>query len=324
MGMTWTDGRQMNLRQLQYLVAAAEELNFTAAAARCHVSQPPFSRAISDLEAEVGARLFNRTTHSVSLTAAGEWLVRDVRRALALIGDAAEQAGRLGAGLQGTIKIGFGGSAVYALMPEMIRRVRVAIPDVSIEFVSLAVLDQIEALRTGAIDLGVLRLPVHDELIETRFVYEEPLIVALPDNHPLAGSGSTVRLSQLAGNAFVTYQPRRGFNYHLDLLALCRLAGFSPDIRHEAATTEAVIGIVACGEGVALVPASANRLRMRGVEFRRLTVKGAKPQTPKVDFGLAWHRERPSQLIREFVRLATDHTAMTSLTVQPDEPARAG
>jgi DNA-binding transcriptional LysR family regulator len=120
----------MNLRQLQYLVAAADELNFTAAAARCNVSQPPFSRAISDLEAEIGARLFNRTTHHVSLTAAGEWLVGDVRRALAMITDASEQAGRLAAGLRGTIKIGFGGSAAYALVPEMVRRVRASVPDV--------------------------------------------------------------------------------------------------------------------------------------------------------------------------------------------------
>jgi DNA-binding transcriptional LysR family regulator len=182
----------------------------------------------------------------------------------------------------------------------------------------MAVPEQIEALRTGSIDLGVLRLPVHDELIETRFIYEEPLIVALPQDHPLARERGAIRLSQLSTEAFVTYQPRRGFNYHVDLLALCRLAGFIPEVRHEAPTTESVIGIVACGEGVALVPASGHRLKMQGATFRQLIVTGAHPPTPKVDFGLAWHRDQTSKLTQEFVRLATADAIILSTGLADD------
>ena len=294
----------MKLQQLRYLEAVATELNFTAAAARCNVSQPPLSRAIRELEDEVGAKLVERDTHRVALTPAGECLVRSSSRAITMLEEAAEQARRIASGQRGTLKVGFGGSTVYSLMPKLIRAARGHLPDISIAFVAMPVLDQIEALREGVIDLGILRLPVHDELIETRFLHTEPLIVALPQDHAASGGGATLDLRALATSRFVTYQPRRGFDYHSDLLALCHRAGFVPGVMHEAATTEAVIGIVACGEGIAVVPASAQRLHMDGVVFRSLAVADdAAP--PTVSFAMAWHRGRPSELTEEFVRVAT-------------------
>lgn len=213
------------------------------------------------------------------------------------------QSRRLASGLRGTVRVGFGGSTVYSLMPDLIRRARRHMPDIAIEFVAMPVPDQIEALRAGEIDVGILRTPVHDELIETQFVHREPLIVAMPDDHLMAGGSGAIDLGQLASNRFVTYRQRRGFNYHVDLLALCHLAGFAPVIAHEATTTEAVVGIVACGEGVAVVPSSAARLHMHGVTFRELTGAPGRKR-PMVEFALAWHRDRRSQVTEEFVRVA--------------------
>jgi DNA-binding transcriptional LysR family regulator len=186
----------------------------------------------------------------------------------------------------------------------LVRSFRQAVPDVQISFHAMAVLSQIEALRDGEIDLGIVRLPVHDEMIETQFVHSEPLVLALPVDHPVLAVDTPVAIGDLAGSRFVTYQPRRGFNYHADLFALCRLAGFEPNVAHEAGTTEAIIGIVACGEGVAIVPASAERLRMSGVAFRPLDVTDVPARLGTVEFALAWHRERLTAAAAEFIQRA--------------------
>jgi len=299
----------MDVRQMRYLVALADELNFTRAAKRCNVSQPPFSRAIRDLEEELGARLFERDKHRVSLTPVGAGVVADARRILAMLDESQERARRAARGLQGTLAIGFGGSTVYSLLPALVRNFRAEVKEVEIRFRAMAVLSQIDALRAGEIDLGIVRLPVHDEVIETRLVHREPLAVALPPGHVLLKNRSPVSIGQLATSRFVTYQPMRGFNYHADLHALCRLAGFTPDIAHEAPSTEAVIGIVACGEGVALVPASAERLHMEGVAFQPLDTSGLPDRLSMVEFALAWRKDNPTPATIEFVDRTTEWLA---------------
>ncbi len=294
----------MDLRQLRYLLAVAEELNFTRAAMRCNISQPPLSRAIRDLEEEIGAQLFERDKHKVELTLAGKTLVEEARQVIAVLERGVERTRQAATGLQGTLRIGFGGSTVYSLLPQLVRRFREAVSDVKIEFCPMPVLSQIEALRNGEIDLGLLRLPIFDEIIETRYVYDEPLVVALPITHPLLRQSGAISVADLRNDRFVTYEPARGFNFHSDLIALCRLAGYDPRIEHWALTTEAVIGIVACGEGVAIVPASAERLRMRGVSFRPLTSGDASSDLLNVRFALAWRKEGAPATAARFVELA--------------------
>ncbi len=311
----------MYLRQLRYLVALAEELNFTRAAARCHVSQPPFSRAIRDLELQIGARLFDRDKHRVALTPAGASMVEDARKSLALLDEGARRAQRTAAGYSGTLTFGFGGSTVYSLLPALVASFREIAPDVLIAFKAMPVLSQIEALRDGIIDVGILRLPVFDEMVSTQFVYAEPLVVALPSGHALLGSSAAVTIDQLAASPFVTYEPTRGFNFHADLLALCSLANFAPNIVHLAPTTEAVVGIVACGEGVAILPASAERLRMRGVAFRPLDVVSAPANLGVVRFGLAWRRDFDTAILRRFLEHAANGPQPRGTGVIAQEPA---
>jgi LysR family transcriptional regulator, benzoate and cis,cis-muconate-responsive activator of ben and cat genes len=290
---------------MRYFLALAEELNFTRAAARCHISQPPFSRAISQLEHEIGARLFERDKHKVTVTLAGQTLIEDATQALAVIDRGIERARQVATGLQGSLRMGFGGSTVYSLLPQLIRRFRSVVSDVEIEFCPMPVLSQIEALRNGEIDLGLLRLPIFDESLETQHVYGEPLVAALPSGHPLLARSGAVSIAELRHDRFVAYEPTRGFNFHSDLVALCRFDGYDPQIAHRALTTEAVIGIVACGEGVAIVPASAERLRMRGVSFRPLDAHGAPQHLLNVEFALAWRREGTPATAFRFAELVT-------------------
>lgn len=277
----------MDLRQLRYFLVLSEELNFTRAAARCNISQPPFSRAVAQLEAELDTLLLVRDTHRVALTAAGRSLAEDARRLLAAADEASERVRRTGRGQRGVLKLGFGGSTIYSLWPKLVAGFRKDAPDVRIVFHAMPVLAQLEALREGHIDVGLIRLPIHDEILVTAPIYHETLIVALPVDHPLSAISGAIAIDQLRSSPFVTYEPRRGFSYHADLYALCRLAGFEPAIAHEASTTEAVVGIVACGEGVAIVPAAAERLRIHGVCFRPLQISDTPQPFETVMFGLA-------------------------------------
>ena len=266
----------MNLRQLRYFHVLSEELNFTRAAARCNISQPPLSRAISQLETELGVSLLIRDTHRVALTNAGKSLAEDAARLLTSAGEAADRVRRIARGQRGVLRLGFGGSAPYALWPKLVASFRASAPDGRIVFRSMPVL-------------------------ETVPVYQEKLMVALPADHPLCATTGPIAVDRLSTSAFVAYEPRRGFSYHADLLTLCRLAGFEPTIAHEAPSTEAVIGIVACGEGVAIVPASAERLRMHRVSYRPLRVAETPRSFEAVTFGLAWTRHASSSLVAEFV-----------------------
>lgn len=297
----------MDTRQARYLVILAEELSFTRAAQRCNVSQPPLSRAIAQIESEVGAQLFLRDTHHVSLTAAGHSLVRDARRALEALDSGIASARRIAQGLEGSLTIGFGGSIVYALLPAMIRHFRRLAPHVAVNYRPIPIIQHIDAIRDGTIDIGIVVLPIHDELIATQTILAEPRGLALPNEHPLIKSKRKFAIvDELAKDVFVVYAPARGFNYHSDLITLCRMAGFDPQIGHEAPTTEALIGIVACGEGVAIVPASAQHLQVRGVSYLPLRAGKAPRQLTTSHTGFAWHKNRLSPVGQEFLRRAKE------------------
>ena len=291
----------MEIRQLRYFLAVAEELSFTRAAERCHVSQPPLSRQIAYLEREIGAQLLDRDRHSVSLTAAGRVFMEEARLILERIDGSRERAVRAARGLTGRLVVGFGSSTTYALLPRMVRNFRNRYPDVELVLKSMPVISQVEALRAGKIDIGVLRLPVYDELISTYLVHHEDLVVALPADHPLA-LRRRVLLEDLAGCPFVTYQRSRGLSFHSDLIALCRSAGFEPRIKQEASSTEGIVGVVACGGAVAIVPATASRLNVDGVCYRPLAPPaGAGTASVVVDFAVAWLTDNPSPTTAAFV-----------------------
>jgi DNA-binding transcriptional LysR family regulator len=297
----------MDLRQVRYLLALAEELNFTRAAERCNISQPPLSRAISLLERQIGVQLFSRDTHRVALTAAGQRLVADARRAVEILDESTALARRIDQGLEGSVTLGFGGSTVYAIVPELVRHFRRAVPHVEIVFRPMPVIHHIDAIHDGTIDIGIVTLPMDDEVIATQLILTEPLGLALPEGHPMLHSRrKAITIPELAKEPFIVYQPARGYHQQADLIALCRLAGFHPRIAHAAPTTEAVIGAVACGEGVALVSASAQRLQMRGVAFRPLNIGKAPKHLRSTHFALAWHNKRLSPAAREFLRRARE------------------
>lgn len=258
----------MDLRQLACFVAVAEELNFSRAAQRMHISQPPLSRQIARLEEELRVRLLDRSPQAVALTAAGRGLLPEARRILALAAAAPEAARRADRGETGSLRIGFVGSTIYTSLPALVGRFRQMYPGVDVTLLQLTVAKQIDMLLSGDIDVGFIRQPISNPLLKTLSLFKEPFVAAIPAHHPLA-SQSTVNLRQLADENFIAFSRHEAPAIHEQLRRMCEAVGFSPRITIEAHPMSTMVGLVASGAGVAIVPKSMHRQNILNVAYRK-------------------------------------------------------
>lgn len=261
----------MELRQLRYFVAVAEELHFHRAADRLHISQPPLSHQIGRLEAELGFRLLARTRRRVELTPAGAAFLHDARTILAELDAAVATARRIDAGQTGRLRINFVGSALFSLVPDAVQRFRAARPAVEVALRERATADQIRAVLDGAVDVGLVRPPIeHHENLRLELVRRERTVAALPVGHPLAAL-TRVPLRRLAGEPLVLFPRAQAPGFHDLLIASLSSAGGAPQVVQYAPEMQTIIGLVAAGIGVSLVPASVQRLALEGVAYRPVT-----------------------------------------------------
>jgi len=290
----------VELRQLRYFVAVAEERSFSRAARRVHISQPPLSRQVALLEQRLDVQLLNRTTHEVSLTKAGEAFLAEARQLLSLSAKAGEVARRASRGETGRIRIGFIGAALYSFLPRLLREYRQRYPDVEISLSQLTIAQQGEALVNREIDVGVIRQHLADDALQTWCVLKEPFVVALPLDHPLARR-EKVMLKSLAREPFVFFNRRDAPVVYDQTLRICEHAGFSPHIVQEARPMATVIGLVAAGLGVSIVPTSMQRINIEHVAYRPLSGTRAVNE-----FVIAWHREHRSPVLDRFLAMAKE------------------
>jgi LysR family transcriptional regulator, benzoate and cis,cis-muconate-responsive activator of ben and cat genes len=267
----------MDLRQLRYFVTVAEERNFHRAAERLHIAQPPLSRQIQQLEGEVGAELIDRASRPIKLTEPGRLFYEQAIQVLARVEEMRTMMNRALVLEKRRFVIGFVGSVLYAHLPELIREFRRQAPSVDLQLVELVSLDQIMALKEGRIDVGFGRVRFDDDQVQRMILREEPLIAALPVDHPLAGDDSPVSLEQLAGEPLILYPraPRPG--YADQVLALFHDKGLQPWIVHEARELQIAIGLVAAEEGVCIVPVSVQKSRVAGVRYKPLADQATSP-----------------------------------------------
>ena len=288
----------MELRHLRYFVAAAEELHLGRAAERLHIAQPPLSRQIRDLEREVGTPLFERVPRGVELTPAGRAFLPEARLTLAQAERAQRTARRAAQGETGRLRVGFVETAAdAAVLPDVLGFFRMHLPDVGVSLFEMDALQQAEALRTERIDLGILHsLPADAaQWLRVEPVYDDPIVVAVPETHALAGR-ARLTLKELAAESFVLF-PRPAAPVLYDaLIARCRAAGFSPRVVQEAAGWHTLAGLVAAGVGVAFVPQSLAELRRPGVVYTPL--RGLKVELRMV---AAWKRGARSPVRERFV-----------------------
>jgi DNA-binding transcriptional LysR family regulator len=286
----------MELRHLRYFVAVAEELHFRRAAERLHMSQPPLSQQIRRLEEEVGATLLVRNQRRVELTAAGQAYLARSRDILAAVEDAAREARRVQRGEVGRLDVGFVGSAMYSVVPEVLRAFRERFPDVGLRLRELGTTEQLRRLEDGRLDVGFLRPPGPRPGLSIETVLLEPVVAALPEHHPLAAAPE-VRVEDLAAAPLVL-MTRAGAPGLRD--ALTRLTdGLAEDaIVQEVTEMQTLVGLVAAGVGVSLVPQSLRALARAGVVYRDLT-----GDVPTVRLSAAWRSGDDSPVLAAFLEL---------------------
>ncbi|WP_116101172.1 LysR substrate-binding domain-containing protein [Amycolatopsis thermalba] len=281
----------MELRHLRYFTAVADTCHFGKAAERLHMAQPALSHAIRQLEAELGAPLFTRTTRQVRLTPAGEFLLAEARRVLDTVEDSVRGVRRIADGRLGLVRVGFTGTSAFSHLPRIARAVKRDLPGVAVEVhADLLTPAQCDGLRNGGLDLAVLRPPAQGEDIELHTLEVEPLILAVPADHRLAVEPA-VSVADLRTEGFISYAGKDSV-VNDAVMRSCQAAGFSPRREHEAAGTAVLLALVAGGLGVAVVPASARALPLAGVVFRDLSDAGT------VELALAWRRDNDSPLVR--------------------------
>jgi DNA-binding transcriptional LysR family regulator len=293
----------MELRHLRYFVAVAEELHFHRAATRLHISQPPLSQQIRALERELGVTLLARNRRRVALTAAGAGFLDDARAILASVDRAAERARGVARGSHGTLSIGFVGSAMFSpTLPNILRAVRVAHPDVELVLRELPTMAQLAALASGELEIGVIRGPVEladlNGQLELRTIQRERLVAAVPADHPLAVR-RRVRAEDLRGESFVILHRREAPGLYAGLAAAMGEAGGVPEDVLEVAEMQTIISLVAGGFGVSLVPASVGQVDRSGVAFRRFT-----GPTPTIELAVAWRGGSGTPVREEFLSVA--------------------
>jgi len=291
----------MELRHLRYVIAVAEEGHITRAAERLGMQQPPLSQRIKAIEHELNVQLFHRKARGVELTDAGQAFLANARIVLAQLDHTFETTRRTARGELGQISVGIAPtSPFHPFVPTVIRAFRETYPSVSLRLEERLGLELIDLLRNEQIDAAFIRAPAVDcEGINIELLLEEPMLVALPSQHPLArGSGNGLQLRQLAREAFIFYRPV-GTGLNEVMTIACRAAGFSPHVGQEAPRVTSALSLVAVGLGVSLVPASLRHLNLNGVVYRPLSGS----LQPKASLDMATRRGDPSPVVRHFVRL---------------------
>jgi len=294
----------MELRHLRYFCAVADCGTFQKAGQQLHVSQSAISEQIADLEREIGGPLLDRSQRRSRLTPPGRLFLAEARKILAASDRAVDLTRRSLKGEVGTLSIGFFLWGTGGFFARIIREYRKLYPEVRLSLYEMHTSVQMDALLEGKIDVGFTRPlePPFDRLLRAELLYRDPVVVALPIDHPLVAAQHerplAIPIAALARERFVLCERAVTPALFDSILALCSTAGFSPHIVNTSSTWSGVLTLVESAEGVALVPSGARHLRNPGVVFAELT-----PQTTYTGISIAWNPENESPLQRDFLAL---------------------
>lgn len=259
----------MELRHLRYFVAVAEARNFTRAAEQLHIAQPPLSRQIQQLEEILDVALFVRGSRPLEMTEAGKFFYGHAQQLLAQSAEIVSMTRRIGKITQ-KFTMGFVGSTLFGLLPEVIRRFRAAHPETELNLLEMTTMEQIRALKEGTIDVGIGRIRHEDQSIRRIILREEPLMVALPMGHALGALDRGLFLRELIKDTLVIYPKAPRPSYADAVLAAFHDRGLEPAKIYEARELQVGLGLVAAGVGVSVVPKSVLGLKRNDVVYKPL------------------------------------------------------
>lgn len=292
----WYQG--MELRHLRYFVAVAEGLNIRRAAEKLRISQPPISRQINDLEAELGVKLFDRSNRKLRLTNAGESFLKEATEILSRVQHATQLAQAVNRGEAGTLIIAYGGPVSGILPASVMRRCHEIFPWMELVIREMSPRDQVQALLESQIDLGYVGLnPVElQDILCFESIRKVEILVALPSNHPLIEKNS-LKLEELAQEHFIMVERTSSPTAYDKAVNILKSAGFIPNVAHQADKSQNLLRLVAAGFGIALVTDLFRNYAMQDVVFRPLK------ERIHIDWHVAWHRDNDSPLLKTFLTI---------------------
>ena len=294
----------VTLDQIRCFIAVAEELHFGRAADRLAMTQPPLSRQIQKLERGIGAVLLDRTNRGVALTPAGVEFLEDAYRIANSLEQAVAQARRVESGSAGTIHLGFTAVSAIRLLGPLLARLGEQLPDVEVILHERVTGAQVDGIRRGELDLGLARPPFDTTVLSSRVVAREPLYAVMPEGHRLTTLSGPLGPEDFDGLPIIGYHPIQARYFH-ELTVRFLVNGHARIVQHVQQILTAVL-LVAAGEGVALVPASATALGVSGVVFKPLQdLEGGHPDSDPsrpVELHAIWARGGMTPLLRQVLR----------------------
>lgn len=291
----------MDLRHLRYFVAVAEERSFLRASERLHISQPPLSTQIKDLERAVGAALFERSSRGVNLTAAGVAFYTEAVAILARIEHAKIAVSRVTQGEQGHLKLGFIPIADFSVLPSTLCHFKNQFPSVNVQLYQLDAEAQLRELEAENIDVGLTTVPHEGAKLSFTTLFEEGLVLAVPDNHRALNDSTAISLEVFAKERFIMTPRSMTPGLHDLSFEFCRNVGFSPNISQIADQLQTVIGLVSSGLGIALVPQSMQNFRRSGVTYLH-----PKESSPRFKLGLCHRPRDQNPVVTTFIQCASE------------------
>ena len=300
----------ISLRQVRQFLAVAETMSFRQAAIRLNMAQPPLTAAIRQIEDDLGVVLFERTNRITALTEAGETFRVEGIKLIEQAERTIVQTRRTASGSVGLLRIGFVANSVRSIIPPILSSFRSTHPNVVLELLEATTARQIKMLLRDELDVCVVAMPLppqSDGRVDTYILLSGHFIVAVPERHTLGSVDHPLRLVELENEPWILFPAEDGPGLHGKLMACCSQAGFVPRVAQRAIQMDTIVGLVAAGLGVALVPSVFSGAMIRGVSFRPLTGPG----TPvPYQVALAWGRSNTSPLVKALCEDVRANTAL--------------
>lgn len=290
----------MELRHLRYFIAVAEEMNFSRAAKKLNMAQPPLSQQIQALEKELDAQLFDRRKRPIELTLAGQFFLQEADKILLQLEQSVRAVQQIEKGEKGVLTVGFTSSIANSILPDISRSFQVRFPEVELVWRELSTQPQLQGIRKRQIDIGFFHLPnrISDYAdLEVFVVLQEPLVVAVPDNHPLA-TESQIKLESLTNERLVLPSRHYAPGLSEQIYSLFHKSGIAPNVVQEATLMLTILGLVAGRVGVSILPANAQNLQRKGVLYRALANAEA-----SVDLAAFWRCGDHSLCLANFIEV---------------------
>ncbi|MEI2467004.1 LysR substrate-binding domain-containing protein [Niallia taxi] len=291
----------MELRHLRYFVAVAEELHFGKAATRLNMAQPPLSLQIRQLEEEMGVQLFQRTKRSVELTEEGKVFLEKVYYLFKSLDESIETVRMVNRGEYGEIIIGFIATTAYDILPTIIKHYREKYPAIHVVLKQLTSAEQLSELKNGTIHIGIISEPTENEEFHLQMIKQEPMVVALPIEHPLSIQTDPIKLIELANDSFIITGRMANQSHYDGVINACYQAGFSPKIVQETEEMSTVISLVSTGMGIAIVPAS-----MKFVLQNRVIYCDIRNNDFQTETALIWKSNNHSPILHTFINFVKE------------------